>query len=498
MNQALKTAPPREELTPEQMLDRAADAFANHNHDVAGRLCNLVIAVCPDNLKAYKLLGRIRVAQKRWTEALMVMERTVILSPGDPDVLNELGGVQYLLGQNEAAIRSFDGARQIDPALAQTHYNLAVVLQRMGRFDEALAGYERALSLRPNHADAWNNRGVILQKLGEFDSALANYRKALDCQPSHPDALLNLPLLHLLRGEYPIGWALYENRWKVPALRVYDRRFGWPVWRGNRKAVKDKSILLFAEQGNGDTIQFCRYATMVEALGARVTLAVFRPLMGLMRSLSPTLTVIDRIQSSGTHDFQCSLMSLPLAFGTLPETIPSRSRYLDPGEASRAKWAAKLGEKRRPRVGLAWAGNPLNAIDGERSIPAAQLAPLLGFNVDYHCLHKETRNAPATNGPESVIRFWGDEMADFSDTAALIEHMDVVITVETAVAHLAGALGKTVWILLPFVPDWRWQMEREDSPWYPSARLFRQARRGVWDEPVRRVAEALKAQPWLK
>lgn len=496
MDQSLQMSPLQEQFTPDEMLRQAGEAFENHDYQTAGRCCNLVIAVRPGEVNAYKLLGRVRTAQKRWMEALMAMEEAVRLNPRDPQLLNDLGGVQHVIGQHDAAMKSFENARQINPELAQTHYNLGVVLQRLGRYDEALACYERTLALRPNHADAWNNRGVIFQRLRELDTALANYRKALDCQPVHPVALLNLPMLHLLRGEYPIGWALYENRWKIPAMRAYERRFSWPVWRGDPRAVRGKSVLLFAEQGNGDTLQFCRYATKVEALGAKVTLAVPRALVELLRSLSATITVVDRNQPVGQQDLQCSLMSLPLAFGTLPTTIPATPRYLDPGEARRAKWAAKLGEKSRPRVGVAWAGNPLNPTDADRRIPVAQLAPLLGLDIDYHCLHKDPKNAPGTDGPARVVKFWGDELNDFADTAALIEHMDLVVTVETAVAHLAGALGKPVWILLPFVPDWRWQLDRDDSPWYPSARLFRQSRLGEWAEPVRRIADALTAQPW--
>jgi hypothetical protein len=312
-------------------------------------------------------------------------------------------------------------------------------------------------------------------------------------QPDYADAHWNEALLRLVRGDFSRGWAKYQWRWKSESLGVSKRNFLQPLWLG-AEAIDGTTILLHSEQGFGDTIQFCRYVPLVAARGARVILEVESPLHEIMTNLAGATQVISRGDALPDFDFQCPLPSLPLAFGTRLETIPAATAYLRAPDQTLKNWQARLGPKARPRIGLVWSGRPAHKNDQNRSISLRSLLPLLDIEATFVSLQKDVRSDDAAVLKErnDVLNF-GDELKDFSNTAALILQLDLVISVDTSVAHLAGALGAPVWILLPYSPDWRWLLDRDDSPWYPSVRLFRQQQIGNWAGVIDQVKNELRS-----
>ena len=377
------------------------------------------------------------------------------------------------------------------PNYAEALYNRGNTLHELKRFEEALASYDRALAVRPDYAEALYNRGLSLHELKRFEEALASCDHALAVRPNYTEAHWNEALLRLLTGDFRRGWVKYEWRWKNESLAPPKRNFSQPLWLG-AEALAGKTILLHSEQGFGDTIQFCRYVPLVAERGACVILEVPRPL----RELMSTLTGAEQIVSSGDplpdFDIHCPLLSLPLAFGTRLETIPAATPYLRASSQSLMNWDTRLGPKRHRRIGLAWSGSPMNRNDQNRSIRLSSLLSLLDIEATFVSLQKDVRSDDVTVlKDQGDLLHFGDALDNFSDTAALISTLDLVISVDTSVAHLAGALAKPVWVLLPFIPDWRWLLDRNDSPWYPTARLFRQDDARAWDAVIARVHAAL-------
>jgi hypothetical protein len=352
--------------------------------------------------------------------------------------------------------------------------------------EEALASYDSALAVRPNYPEALCNRGVTLHEMRRFDEALASYAQALAARPDYAEAHFNEGLCRALIGDFQRGLAKFEWRW---GAEQHDRRRGFPqpLWLG-AEDIAGKTILLHAEQGFGDTIQFARYVPLVAARGARVTLEVPRPLRRLMDSLAGASDIAARGEPLPAFD-----LSLPLAFHTRPETIPSATPYLHAGSPDIQRWRQRFESRRRPLIGLNWSGGPTLR---HRSMQLKQLLPLLDPNFDatFVSLQKEVPSADmSVLANQSRLLHFGHELNDFSDTAAIVSQVDLVISVDTGVARLAGALAKPVWVLLPFVPDWRWQLDGDDSPWYPTARLFRQDDSRAWDPVIARVRVALSA-----
>lgn len=350
------------------------------------------------------------------------------------------------------------------------------------RPDESLRHFDQAIAYKPGFPEAHCNRGVALLQLNRLDEALESLDRAIQLDPKLAGAHWNKSLLLLLTGDYTQGFREHEWRWLNDQIPVFKekREFRKPLWLGN-EPLPGKTILLHAEQGFGDTIQFSRYARLVTALGAKVILEVPAALEKLMHTLHCTSSIIVKGEPLPDFDFHCPLMSLPLAFGTTLESIPFSEGYLTASEAAIAQWNKKLGGKMPPRIGLAWSGNPMHKNDRNRSVQLAELAEHLPREFDYVCLQKNLSDSDLEYLESSrSIRNFGDALVDYSDTAALCEHMDLVISVDTSIAHLAGALGKKVWVLLPHRPDWRWLLNRRTSPWYQSAALYRQQRRADW------------------
>ena len=435
-------------------------------------------------------LGRSEAAVDDYRQA-------IALRPALMQVHNNLGLALTRLGRHTLAVESLSRAVELVPDRAEPHCNLGVALYGAGRLREAVGSYDRALELDPQYAEAANNRGNALWDLGYQDperrvAAFASYELAIVSKPDYEEAYWNKALALLQTGDYPQGWALYEWRWKRRAFAPVIRNFDCPLWLG-AESLLDKTILLHGEQGLGDSIQFCRYAALVQALGAHVVLEVDVSLVALLGSLQGPREVIARGAALPPADFHCPMLSLPLAFDTNLSNIPRASGYLSPQPAQLALWGQLLGPKRAPRVGLVWSGDPAHRNDHNRSLPLKTLLAYLPLGYEYISLQKNVRDSDRADlYTRPDIRDLEHALTDFSETAAACWEMDLLITVDTSFAHLSGALGKPTWILLSAPSDWRWLLDREDSPWYDSARLFRQQIPGDWHTALTRVARALQ------
>jgi tetratricopeptide (TPR) repeat protein len=413
------------------------------------------------------------------------------VEPDHAEALTNRGVALHDLARYDAALANHEHATAVRPSDAAVLDDRGVTLHKLRRLEEALASHDSALASRPDYAEALANRGVVLYDLKRFDEALASYDRAIALRPDYADAHFLKGLSSLVTGDFERGWIEYEWRRKAPAARITERDFPQPLWLGEDD-IAGKTILLHSEQGFGDTIQFCRYAPLVAAYGARVIVEVEEPLRELMTGVAGAAQIIAKGRPLPDFDLQCPLLSLPLAFKTRLETIPSSPSYLRAPGQNLQNWDARLGMERRPKIGLAWAGNAKHVRDRERSIGLGHLLPLLDVDATFVSLQKEVRAADAEMLKKigGILRF-DDELKDFSDTAALISRLDLVISVDTSIAHLAGALGKPVWVLLTHAPDWRWLLDRDGSPWYPTAGLFRQDDARAWDEVIARVRDAL-------
>jgi tetratricopeptide (TPR) repeat protein len=484
----------------EALSNRGNVLNALRRFDEALASCERALVLRPHFAQAHSNRGNALKQLKRRDEALASYDRALAAQPDYAEAHSNRGNVLDDLGRHEEALASYDRALALRPDFADAHCNRGNALQNLKRLDEAVESYDRALVLRPDFAEALSNRGNPLVEMRRFDDALASFDRAIALRGDFGDAHFNAAVCRLLIGDFADGWREYEWRWETEQLRDEKRSFARPQWLGS-DAIAGKTILVHAEQGFGDTIQFCRYVPLVASYGARVILEVPRPLRTLMGALAGTAHVVARGDDLPDFDQHCPLLSLPLAFGTRLETIPAATPYLSAPSDKTLAWRERLGQHQRPRVGLAWAGNPRkdmpNAarLDRQRSITFDRLAPALAITeCDFYSLQKgedAIAQLRASAWHRRVID-WTEDLHDFADTAALIENLDLVIAVDTSVAHLAGALGKPFWLLNRYNNCWRWLLEREDSPWYPGARLFRQDQTREWDPAIRDVAAALR------
>jgi tetratricopeptide (TPR) repeat protein len=450
------------------------------------------IALAPDNAGphntlglALQQLGRLDAAEARYRSALQ-------RAPDSPDAHYNLGNALKEQDRLDDAAACYRTALSLRPDFIEAHNNLGSTLQAQGRLDDAIRSYREALAVAPDCAEAHHNLGLAFQDRGDLDSALRSYRRALETRPDFAEAHWNESLCLLLRAEFEQGWRKYEWRWKNPQLKKPKPNFDKPLWLGE-EPLAGKTLLLHAEQGFGDAIQFCRYARLAAERGATVVLETPAPLKGLLSQVAGIASVRTRDDPLPDFDFYCPILSLPLAFGTRLDNIPDDVPYVCADPARATAWRERLGTARGLRVGLVWSGNPGHANDRNRSISFAAAAKLLTGDAQFVSLQKDVRAADKAmlDASDRILNFESD-LKDFQDTAALVANMDLVITVDTSVAHLAGAMGKPVWILLPFNPDWRWMIGRTDSPWYPSARLFRQPAPGDWAGVLASVTKALR------
>lgn len=478
--------------------------------------------IAPDQQAAWRTLAAVRRAKGDLTGAVEILRDACRRHPDDVSLARDLTDMLHAAGQApaafevartmverlpdsgeardllaielhrqgrlEAAVEEHRRAVVLAPELATARTNLGVTLQALGEIEEALACHEEACSLDATSVTAWRNRALALAELNRIEDAAAALRQALRLAPDDAGLHWDYSLVLLRAGRLREGWEEYEWRWQAPGFPSRLRHTDKPVWDGSDP--RGRRLLVYTEQGLGDAIQFVRYLPLLGRRGVRVALECPPLLERLFRSLEGVETIATRELPPQAFDVQVPLLSLPRFFGTTLRSVPARVPYLQPPRDSMDKWAARIGKGSELRVGLVWAGSPTHRNDRNRSVPPSLLAPLLRVaGVRWFSLQVGRREDGPP--PPGVIDLEKD-LADFAETAAAVSHLDLVITVDTAVAHLAGALARPTWILLPFVPDWRWLLEREDSPWYPTARLFRQRRRGDWAEVVARVAAELR------
>jgi tetratricopeptide (TPR) repeat protein len=450
------------------------------------------IELVPDNPEMYLKRGDVVAELGRPEAALASYDKVVALKPDCVEGWCNRGNMLKDLRRFQEALESYDRALALreDHLL---HNNRATVLDELQQPDAALASYERAISLKPDYVEAHGNRATLLGALGRTEAALAGFDAAIAIDPECARAYFNRGLVRLLSGDFENGWEDYEWRWKIndPAFQK-GRVFPQPRWSGH-EPLRGKTILLHREQGIGDLLQCCRYVKLLAERGAGVILEAHGPALSLLaRNFAGLAHVIEQGTPSPPFDYWCPLMSVPRALGTRLQNIPASARYLesDPGRVEH--WRRKLGEQTGPRVGLVWSGRTTHPNDQRRSIALVDLIGHLPAGCQYFSLQKEVREHDRRALHENPrVQHFADQLQDLSDTAAVCECMDVVISVDTSVAHLSGALGRTTWMLLPFGPDWRWLLDRNDSPWYPTARLYRQSVRGDWHAVLARVSADL-------
>jgi tetratricopeptide (TPR) repeat protein len=512
-----------------RLLRRASRACEGGDLAAAERFYNAVLQQSPENCDALHGLGQLHYRRGRLDTALVVIQQALRIDRRRADGFASLGLVFHCLHRFTDALASYDEGLRLAPDNAELLSRRGVALLELRRPCEALESLERALSSDPGHLDALGNYGNALIKLNRPHDALAAFDRALTVVPDNAQLLTNRAAVlrrldrpheavmsasraliarpdfahahfvesvaRLTLGDFAAGWRGYEARWLVGLLASQRRGFTAPLWLG-QQSLEGKTILLHAEQGFGDTIQFVRYAPLLAARGAkRVVLEVQRELVRLLSGTAGVAAVIARGETLPPFELHCPLLSLPLAFATDAATIPADVPYIAPGDDDVALWRERL-PRRRPLIGVAWSGDRLHDNDLNRSLRLETLLPLLDLpGVSFVSLQHAMRDEDAAVLRASPnLLAGGEAFRDFADTAAAIAALDAVISVDTAVAHLAGAMGKSLRLLLPHAADFRWLRERQDSPWYPTARLYRQPKFGDWESAVAALRQDLLRQ----
>ncbi|WP_246792197.1 tetratricopeptide repeat protein [Burkholderia perseverans] len=488
LNEAIAADPSRLDA----LYGSAAALEALGRHDEALARCERVLAADPTHLPA--LAGRANALLRagRHAEALAGYDAALAIEPDALDILCNRAAALRALGRRDEALAVCDAVHARDAKFVDAWAGRAGVLRELGRHDEALAAAERVVALRPGQATGWLELGRLRQELGRAVDALAAYDHALRVNPVQADAHLARAALLLADGDFTRGWADYEWRLNDPRRAREARVFTQPAWHGDTP-LDGRTILLHAELDPDETLQLCRYAPLVAARGARVVLEVPPPLRELMESLAGVAQVVARGDVLPDFDCHCPLPSLPHALRTELATIPGETPYLHAEPARAQQWAARLGAPTRRRVGLAWRGNPGHHDAGAHTIALARLQPWFTRDIEWIALQMPDDKDDEAALAATPLRRVDDELISLADLAALLPALDLVIAMDSAVAHLAGALGRPVWVLLPRPAESRWLRERADSPWYPTARLFRQADAGRWDDVVDAVGRALDA-----
>ena len=474
-------------------LARYADALQmTGDHKNAVALYRRALAIAPSDANAWHNLAHALQKCDLAQESLAAAERALALRPDYAEALNSCGNALVSLDRPKEAAACYRRAIALKPDFAELYGNLGNALRALGERSEALVAYNQAIALNANRpaelASALYNRANLALDTLDHAAALADFDRAIELAPDSAMSNLNAALTRLQGGDFARGWRDYEWRWHDTGLANARRKFDVPRWTGDAD-IAGKTILLYAEQGFGDTLQFVRYARAVKALGADIVLELQPPLLRVLQGYAEIATLVVRGDPLPAIDFECPLLSLPLAFRTTLDSVPSPAPYL---RADPAPWLARLGPSKGLRVGFVCSGSPTHKNDRNRSIPIRNMLAIAPERAQFVCLQKELRAADrAWLEAQRDAPFFGESLKDFADTAGLVAAMDLVVTVDTSVAHLAGAMGKPTWVLLPYNPDWRWLLGRADSPWYPTMRLFRQQHIGAWAAVLDDVAAAL-------
>ena len=477
-----------------------ADAYANKamllldlgRPEEAVESSDHALSLQPRHIGAWNNKGTALEALGRQAEARDCYEQVILLNPGHLLARNNKANTLLAEARYETAHQTLQEVLLLDPTFVDAHVNVGNCFLGMRRLEEAKVAFQTALELDPGHVTARTNLGMALGQMGSLAPAIELWNEALSRQPNYAPAIWCLATARLVRGEYAEGWPLFESRWLDPQ-KAARRHFTQPLWLGEpESSLSGKTLLLHAEQGLGDTLQFCRYVPMVGRVGGRIILEVQPLLQEFLQQQFSQLEVLAYGDPLPDFDLHCPLMSLPLAFRTELDSIPADIPYLSARPERIAAWGERLGPRQRPRIGLVWSGNPAHKNDHNRSLRLSQLETLLESPYDWHILQKDIQpEDEATLKRLPQLQDHRHDLTDFDATAGLLSHMDLLISVDTSVAHLAGSLGKPVWLLLPYMPDYRWLLDRPDSPWYPSFTLYRQPAIGDWASVLQQVQQQL-------
>ena len=512
------------------MLEQAINAFQQGSYESAVSILNKILQHNSKNLPALHILGLIKASQEKYSESAELLGRALQLNPNDPSISYNLAKALYDSGapntslihyqkttklapnyleawigyakvlsefkRYEEALSAINKSIQINPNLAELWSNKGNILHGLKCYDEALNAFKKAILINPDFADAYYNQGITQHELGLLNDAITSFKKTISLRPNFASARWNLSLCNLQQGNYHEGFANYESRTMRGEENNYVKRRGLdrPYWLG-LEPIENKKILLYGEQGFGDYIQFCRYVKTINDLGGRVILECPKELYDLVSRLDGYTEIV--MEGEELPDFDChsSLLSLPFALKSSIDTIPKNKAYLSADPNKINFWLNKLGAKNKIRVGIAWSSTSGFKGDSKRSLKLDEFVDALPSDrFEYICLQKELKDSDKDFFDSyRKIKFFGDQINNFDDTAALIECVDLVISTCTSIPHLSGALGKRTLILLSYVPDWRWLLTETKSPWYPTVKLFRQEKLDDWSAPLRGIkSEILK------
>jgi len=475
-------------VTPENAVILALNHFNRGRLAEAQSLCAQVLAQDPNNVDALQLQSLVEAGSDRLDSAIALINRAISLKPFTADYFVNLGEFQRRMGQLDQARATLEHAIALQPDHAAAHYNLGIVLTDQSKADDAMAQFHRAIALDENLAEAHVRIGNELRRLGRLEDSMKSFERAIVARPQFAEAHWNYSLLLLQHGDLKKGWAEYEWRRRIPSLYP-PRNFPQPQWMG--QPLNGQRVFLHIEQALGDMIQFARFAPLVADRGGRVLVQSLPELAGLFTGLRGVEQVVPAYETVPPFDLHCPLLSLGGFFCPDLSHIPSENPYLHPNPALVDQWRKKIEPyDGKLKVGLAWHGRQMIADGGNRSIPSPLLAPLA--EVDGAIFFHVQPPDPEAEAPPVPLIDWRADLRDFTQTAALLANLDLVISIDTAVAHLAGALGRPVWTLLLHYPDWRWLLDRQDSPWYPTMRLFRQPKEGDWERVIDQVVDQLK------
>jgi tetratricopeptide (TPR) repeat protein len=484
---ALKLQP----RSPDALSNFALVLHALKRSDEALAQIDKALAFAPGHLDALNNRGSLLLDRRRPAEAISAFDAVLAKAPRHLQALINRGNARAELGETGQALVDYDAALAIAPGHPLALYNRGNALRAQGREPDALVAYDGALAAAPNHVGAWTNRGLAQAALNRHADALASYGRALSFQPENAEVHFNAAMSLLTASDYARGLAEYEWRWKRAGMAA-RKDLRKPLWLGETP-IAGKTILLHAEQGLGDTLMFARYAPLLAHSGAAVVLEVQQELKSLLAGLDGVTAVVAHGEPLPPFDVHCPLTSLPFACKTGVSSVPAEIPYLRAPPAQIEKWRPRIESLGSPRVALAWSGRASHVNDRNRSLSLAQMEPLLSLDrTSFVSVQRELRPADAeTLSRHPRVAHLGDDLTDFTDTAAMLALADLVICVDTSVAHLAGALGRPAWVMLPFQPDWRWTLDCERSPWYPAVRLFRQPAIGDWASVVALVRDEL-------
>jgi FKBP-type peptidyl-prolyl cis-trans isomerase 2 len=426
-----------------------------------------------------------------YDDAINSYHEAIRLNPTHAEAFYNLGVALQKKGNIDHAVVYYEIAIGLNQNLTEAHYNLGVAFKEKGKSDEAVLCFQRVIHLNPDHSGAYYNLGGMHVSEGKYEEAVQCYHKALELKPDYAEAHWNVALINLLHGQFEEGWKGYEWRWKLEGISI-QRKFSRPQWEGSD--ISGRTILIYAEQGFGDTIQFIRYAPLITQRGARVIVECQKELASLISRVKGVDQVIVQGEPLPDFDVYCPLLSLPLVFNTNIKNIPADIPYIHTDPLLINKWRDKINsDNKKIKIGLSWSGDPAFKSDTIRSCNLEDFSPLAHLeSIELYSLQIGQASDQIRNSPGGIhLVDYTDSIHDFADTAAFIANLDLVISVDTAVAHLAGALGWPVWIILPFAPDWRWMLDREDSPWYPTMKLFRQPLKSDWGSVMHRIEDFL-------